>query len=39
MNKKVSKLRKYAQQHQNITKTTVRANRDVSITNKKIQEK
>lgn len=27
----------HAQQHQNITETTLRANSDVSITNKKIQ--
>lgn len=29
----------HAQQQQNITETTLRANSDVSITNKKIQEK
>ena len=29
----------HAQQHQNITEHTLRANSDVSITNKKIQEK
>jgi hypothetical protein len=29
----------HMQHHQNITETTLRANSDVSITNKKIQEK